>query len=208
MGQRAPLERRHCADEVPLVRPFRRRPVPELFSQGYGLASDERCALLGGTGRELSVLTAQASLEVPATDQPAWNTGPNFLTVSAPQLRARVSRPHQDALVVSVDGDVDAATVEHLQEVLWPRLSATVDKLVIELAGVDFLGVAGLQLLHQAHLSAQSRGLVLALVLDGGEAERAVHVAGLDEDLPCFSTAEHALRALDGQSCATNHVDR
>lgn len=145
-------------------------------------------------------MTAQASLEIPAIDQPARSTGPNFAILSAPQLRARVSRPHQDALVVAVDGEVDAASVEHLREVLWPRLSATVGTLVVELTGVDFLGVAGLQLLHRAHLSAQSRGLAMTLVFDGGEVERAVHVAGLDEDVACFSTAEHALRALDGQS--------
>lgn len=144
-------------------------------------------------------MTAQASLEIPAVDEPARAMGPNFASLAAPQLRARVSRPHQDALVVAVDGQIDAATVEHLHEVLWPRLSAAVGTLVVELTGVDFLGVAGLQLLHRAHLAAQARGLALALVLDGGEVERAVYVAGLREDLPCFPTAEQALRALDGR---------
>lgn len=77
---------------------------------------------------------------------------------SFPQLRARVSRPHSDALVIMVDGDLDAATVDYLQLVLWPRLSATVDTLLVALTGVGFLGVSGLQLLSCAHLRAQTRG--------------------------------------------------
>lgn len=117
-----------------------------------------------------------------------------------PQLRARVRRPHQNALVVAVEGDVDAATVQHMREVLWPRLSATVEALVVELTEVGFLGVAGLQLLHQAHLWADERGLALGLVLAGGEPARAVHMAGLGVELPCFATTKHALRTLDGRA--------
>lgn len=128
-----------------------------------------------------------------------WATGPGPEPAQAwiPQLRAQVRRPHQDALVIAVNGDVDAATVDHLREVLWPRLSAAVDTLVVELLEVGFLGVAGLQLLHQAHLWAHERGLALGLVLAGGEPTRAVHMAGLDAAVSCFSTTEHALRTLD-----------
>lgn len=100
--------------------------------------------------------------------------------------------------MVTVHGDVDAATVEHLREVLWPRLSAAIRVLVIEVSGVGFLGVAGLQLLRQAHLYAQQRGLALGLVLGGGETARAVHVAGLDQELACFATTSQAFHVLDG----------
>ncbi len=143
-------------------------------------------------------MTAQASLATATADLPAWTANPGPAASGGPssRLRARVSRPHQDAIVVAVDGDVDAATIEHLREVLWPRLSAAARALVIELTGVGFLGVAGLQLLHQAHLWTQERGIALGLVVGGGEAERAVHVAGLDGDVPCFPTAGRALLAL------------
>lgn len=117
---------------------------------------------------------------------------------SFPQLRARVSRPHSDALVIMVDGDLDAATVDYLQLVLWPRLSATVDTLLVALTGVGFLGVSGLQLLSCAHLRAQTRGVAFGLVLDGGEAERAVRMAGLKQALPCFATVEQAQTVLEG----------
>ena len=140
---------------------------------------------------------------LPDTDLPAWVTGLGRVASEGPlssQLRARVSRPHQDALVVAVDGDIDAATIEYLQQVLWPRLSAAVGTVVVELTGVGFLGVAGLQLLHHAHLWAQQRGIAVGLVLGGGEAARAVHVAGLNQDVPCFPAAEHALRVLDGRA--------
>lgn len=142
-------------------------------------------------------------LATPATDQPTRPTGSPRPTdpdrARTPRLRAQVSRPHQDALVVTVSGDVDAATIEHLQEVLWPRLSATVHTLVVDLTEVGFLGMAGLDLLHQARLWAHARGLALGLVLAGGEAERAVHMARLDKVLPCFPTTEHAVHVLDGR---------
>lgn len=137
-----------------------------------------------------------------ATHLSTWTTDPAAdepEQVWIPQLRARVHRPHQNALVVAVQGDVDAATVQYLREVLWPRLSATVEALVVELTEVGFLGVTGLQLLHQAHLWVDERGVALGLVLAGGEPARAVHMAGLDVDLPCFATTEDALQhALDG----------
>lgn len=150
-------------------------------------------------------MTAQTSLTAAATGLPACppdsGVGPAGSEGAwPPQLRARVARPHQDALVVAVYGEVDAATLEHLREVLWSRLSAAVATLVIELTGVGFLGVAGLQLLHEARLSAQARGIALGLVLDGGEAARAVRVAGLGQELACFATAEHALYVLDGRA--------
>lgn len=151
-------------------------------------------------------MTAQASLQVTPTGESTWTTDPAGASPagstwpSSSQLRARVSRPHPDALVITVDGDVDAVTVEQLQQVLWPRLSATVGTLVVELTGVGFLGVAGLELLGRTHLGTRQRGIALGLVLAGGESERAVRMAGLDQDMPCFPTVEHAVSELDGRA--------
>ena len=148
-------------------------------------------------------MTAQASLAETTTGRPTWAVGSEPAASDGPsagQLRARVSRPHRDALVVTVEGEVDAATVGQLHEVLWPRLSAAVATVVVQLTEVGFLGVAGLALLHQAQLRAQAQGLALGLVPGDGEAARAVHMCELDQQLPCFATTEQALHRFDGRA--------
>ena len=107
--------------------------------------------------------------------------------------------------LVAVDGDVDAATIEHLQEARWPRLSAAVDTLVVELTEVGLLGVTGLHLWHQAYLWAYEPDLALGLVLAGGKAERAAYLgdwtrtcrAFPQQSKPCAPSTSDA----DGRAC-------
>jgi anti-anti-sigma factor len=93
--------------------------------------------------------------------------------------RVRVTYPDSESVVLSVGGQLDAAGLPRLHQVLWPRVMAAVGTLVVDLTAVEFLGIAGLDLLNQARLQATERGLALRLVVSGHEVCHAVHVAGL-----------------------------
>jgi anti-anti-sigma factor len=108
-------------------------------------------------------------------------------------LRLRIARPHHDAIVLSVIGDVDAATVTRFEEILLPRLSAAVGLVVVDLSAVDFLGVRGLELLHYAHLRANSRGLSLRVVVATHAVAHALRRVGLDTVLNCRPCVDSAL---------------
>lgn len=107
------------------------------------------------------------------------------------RLRLVVTYPDTATAVVTTSGEIDAATLEHLQEALGPRLVAAVQMIVVDLNAVEFLSIEGLELLNQARLRAQARGVVLRLVTTGHETRHALHVAGLD--LLCCTSLSEAL---------------
>ena len=113
--------------------------------------------------------------------------------VHGAQLRVRVDYPNSDAVVLTVDGEVDAATIDHLERIFWPRLSAQVTTIVVDLTGVEFLGVPGLHLLHQAHLRTQTSSTALRVVANDHETLHHLHVAGLDLELDWYPTVQAAL---------------
>lgn len=91
-----------------------------------------------------------------------------------------VTYPHSSAVVVKVAGEVDAATVERFDEALWPRLGAAVRVVTVDLSELEFLGVTGTQLLKQAHLRAQARGIALRIVATQHEVLRALRAGELE----------------------------
>ncbi|MEU6132282.1 STAS domain-containing protein [Saccharopolyspora sp. NPDC047091] len=115
----------------------------------------------------------------------------------SPRFRVRVSHPDDESIVVEPAGEIDDETVEHLGEVLWPRLSAQVRIIVANLGDVGFLSVAGLDLLRRAHLHARARGVELRLVSTRREVTHALEVAGLDTAMRCYPTVAQALAGPD-----------
>lgn len=111
------------------------------------------------------------------------------------QLGPVVTRPERDVPVVAVAGELDVTRVDQLTDVLWPRLIAAVQAVVLDLSAVSFLSVAALDLLNQARLQAQARDLSLRLVVAGRDVHRALTVAGLAQNLPCCATVDEALRS-------------
>lgn len=115
-------------------------------------------------------------------------------------LGLQVQRPHSDALVVIASGEIEEATVARMEEMLFSRLEAAVRMVVLDLTGVEFLGVAALQLLGEAGARARERGVELALVATDHEVLRALHTAELHEALPVRASARAALSKLDDQA--------
>ncbi|CAM04251.1 anti-anti-sigma factor [Saccharopolyspora erythraea NRRL 2338] len=99
-------------------------------------------------------------------------------------------RPH--TVVLTARGQLDATNVARFAEVLRSRLLTAIRAIVVDLQGLTFLGIPGLDVLGQAHLHASTHGQRLYLVADHPEVLRALRVAGLAH-LAQHSSVETAL---------------
>ncbi|MFI5611877.1 STAS domain-containing protein [Amycolatopsis sp. NPDC051903] len=81
-------------------------------------------------------------------------------------LRLRVHRPTPDATVVEAVGEVDACTAPHLAEVVQCRLRGAVTIVAVDLTGVTFLAIRGLEVVRRLALLA--RELEVEFAVDPG----------------------------------------
>jgi anti-sigma B factor antagonist len=103
--------------------------------------------------------------------------------------------PRDSAVVVSVRGELDLATVPVLRERLerLGEASPPPSPVVVDLSGVTFIGSAGLALLVELHNQCEERGVRLALVATGTVVPRAIQVTALDEVFSIHSSLDEAL---------------
>lgn len=102
------------------------------------------------------------------------------------------------AVVVRVAGDIDLASEEDFADALLDGLNRGASVLLVDLSDVTFLGSAGLHVLLQANRDAVRRHCSLRIAHGGSFAARVLGVAGLDQVLPVFATAENALGSAPG----------
>ncbi len=137
------------------------------------------------------------SSAVPPFPNDADNDRPSPVVESEQQPGALlgITTTHPDATttLLRLAGEIDEHTVVQLEEALAPRLLTAPHRLVLDLSAVEFLGVVGLQLLHQCRASAAERGITLRVVATGHEVLRALHVADLDQSL-LANTRQQALQ--------------
>ncbi|GAB3164432.1 STAS domain-containing protein [Amycolatopsis stemonae] len=78
-------------------------------------------------------------------------------------LSLRVLHPAPGTVLVRVAGEVDLCTARRLDEVLQSRIRGDLVEVVIDLCGVTFFSVAGLNSLLRAQLLADTAGARLAV---------------------------------------------
>jgi anti-anti-sigma factor len=120
---------------------------------------------------------------------------------SAQQMRLRVRRPRRGTAVVTVRGEVDQLSAPRLREMLSARLRGTLDTLVIDLSGVEFLGTAGLSALIAADLLARQQQVDIRIVTgDNRCVIRALRLTGLiaaQEDKPAPDRPPEPIASAD-----------
>ncbi|WP_103349163.1 STAS domain-containing protein [Amycolatopsis sp. CA-128772] len=79
------------------------------------------------------------------------------------QMSLRVHEPEPGTVVAEVTGEIDLGTARRLDEVLQARVPGRLDELVIDLSGVTFFSVAGLNSLLRARLLADAAGAHLTV---------------------------------------------
>ncbi|MFC0434168.1 STAS domain-containing protein [Kutzneria buriramensis] len=113
---------------------------------------------------------------------------------SALPIDVLVDRPTPGVVVATVSGEVDMLTAPSLRTVLADEI-ADCRVLVLDLAGVSFLGSAGLAVLVETSHEARRRQVELRLVAAGRSVRRPLEITGLDEVLTTFPTRDDAVGA-------------
>lgn len=88
-------------------------------------------------------------------------TSPGWIDVG--RMTLRVSRPAPRTVLVRVSGEVDLSTARRLDELLRTRIRSQVEEVVVDLSGVTFISVAGLNSLLRAQLLADAAGARLTV---------------------------------------------
>lgn len=83
--------------------------------------------------------------------------------VAGGHISLSVSRPTPRTVLVRVTGEVDLSTARRLDEVLCSLIRGPVGEVVIDLSGVTFFSVAGLNSLLRAQLLADAAGARLSV---------------------------------------------
>ncbi|MFI5589738.1 STAS domain-containing protein [Amycolatopsis sp. NPDC051758] len=79
------------------------------------------------------------------------------------RMTLRVLRPARHTVLVEVAGEIDLSTARRLDEVLGSRIRSQVREVVVDLTGVTFFSVAGLNSLLRAQLLADAAGAHLTV---------------------------------------------
>lgn len=83
--------------------------------------------------------------------------------IDAGRMTLRVARPAPRTVLVRVSGEVDLSTARRLDELLQSRIGGEVAEVVVDLSGVTFISVAGLNSLLRAQLLADASGAHLTV---------------------------------------------
>ncbi|WP_243794297.1 STAS domain-containing protein [Saccharopolyspora gloriosae] len=110
-----------------------------------------------------------------------------------------MSYPTSTSVAVHLAGDLDTETTPRLRELLAPRLASMAESVILDLSGLRFLGVAGLQLLAHVHRRAASRGMMIYIVDGPTCVDRALRAAGSGETVPTYSSVTAAVAELAGR---------
>jgi anti-sigma B factor antagonist len=95
------------------------------------------------------------------------------------------------AVTVTVVGEVDTFTAPVLRSSLDSQLEQSPRELIIDLAGVQFLGSAGLAVLVETQKAARSRDVALRLIATTRAVTRPLEVTGL---IDLFTIADNTAR--------------
>lgn len=121
-------------------------------------------------------------------EQSAHNKG------SVPLLSVTTAR-HDDVVVVSVTGSLDALTAPHLDAAVHNAVATRPGGLIVDLTDTDFLASAGMSALINAQHATEENGS-FAVVADGPATSRPLTLVGLDRVFPIYPTLAGGLSAL------------
>lgn len=111
------------------------------------------------------------------------------------------------ATIVMFSGDVDVTAVEAFGEAIDDGVALAIETLIIEMRGVDFLGIAGARALAAGQVHANCNGLELLLVPGGRTVTRPLAVTGLLDRFRCFPSIRAAVEERESELAAHEGLD-
>ena len=103
-----------------------------------------------------------------------------------------------DVLSVRLSGRLDAAAVEVFEESLADSIAETDRAVILDLAGLDFIGSTGLRAVLTTAKTLQGRNAELVLCALSEPVRRVFRITGFDRILQIYGTREAARAALGG----------
>lgn len=140
------------------------------------------------------------STSPPTSNRPDSAAAPAAERPGRQRLSVQLDRPTSTSIIVHVAGELDANTSAHLRELLEPRLVSNVETIVLDLSQVKFLGVAGLEVLADAHDRAGQHEITVCLVDGPRCVERALRVATWGKTISRYHTVQAAISELSGRA--------
>jgi anti-sigma B factor antagonist len=113
-----------------------------------------------------------------------------------------VTRANGDAIVLSVQGEVDLATAAELETALRRALETPTERLVVDLREVQFMDSTGLAMLVEHDRLAREAGRRLIVVKGPPQVQRAFDVTGLSTRLTMVDEPPPARRDPEGRIAA------
>jgi anti-sigma B factor antagonist len=109
-------------------------------------------------------------------------------------LRVDVDERDDHALV-TVTGEIDAATAESLATPVAEALDAGHRRVLVDFAEVTFIDSTGLGVLVKSHRKAEAMSAVFCVVHPTTQTRKLIGVLGLDQLLHVYDSREQALSA-------------
>ncbi len=101
-----------------------------------------------------------------------------------------------DTAVVTADGEIDAANSQKLIDYAL-RHDARINRLVLDLSGVDFFGTSGFSALHELNVRCAAESIAWASV-PSAAVTRLLQICDPDSALPFYGAVDAALSAVQG----------
>ena len=110
--------------------------------------------------------------------------------------RIRLTHEHvgSSILVVTVDGEIDAANALSLSKYVEPWLETT-SRVIVDLGTLGFFGTQAFSILHRLNVMC-SRHNVNWVVVSGPEVDRLLRICDPDGGLPVAATLDDAIAAV------------
>lgn len=114
-----------------------------------------------------------------------------------PAFNVRTERPAADLLTLVVEGELDLASVEVLEQYAERELAGGVPATVaLDLTACDFIDSTGIGLLLRQQAGLQDRGAALVVVGCGGAVRRSLSLTGVDAQLRLADDVAEAIAAM------------
>lgn len=103
-----------------------------------------------------------------------------------------------DVYIIELNGDIDHYTSEKIRREIYMNTGRYVNKMIIDLSGVEFMDSSGIGMILGRYREIKERGGKIALTGIKGNMERIFNMSGLYKIIGRYDTVNDALKEWRG----------
>ncbi|MFE6308507.1 STAS domain-containing protein [Nocardiopsis changdeensis] len=107
------------------------------------------------------------------------------------------TRVESRSVIVAVEGELDIATTNDLQEHVRSAIEDHGPWLILDMSGLDFMDSSGLNVIINAYRTVRERDGALALAALNERVTKVVRLVGLHRQVPVHQTVATAVAAME-----------